>query len=447
MSWSHTSDALAVGVALAAFLATAVSQGEPVAIIGAQAHTMTRAGVLDNATIVIRDGRIATVQSGVQPPTGARIVDAGGRIVTPGLMSAGTQLGVVEVNAGAADEAVNAGPFGAAFDIQYALNPNSLAYAVARADGLTRAVVRPGGSAEAPFSGVGALLRLSPSPDIVERARAGLFVSVGGLSAASAGGSRSAQWMVIRTALDEASRCKNRPRGCRSGDSGDRLMSRLNLETVREVLDRKMPLAIAVARESDIRQAIRLADDFGIAIVIYGGAEAWRVAPLLAQRAIPVVVDAFANAPETFDEIGARADNAALLQRAGVIIAFAFQGTHATHNAGTMVREAAGIAVANGLPWEEGLKALTLNPASIWSSADRHGSLAAGLDADLVIWDGDPLESSSSPIAVFVHGEQVSLDTRQTQLGRRYSPQRARSPWPLAYDAAARESKPNAEEQ
>lgn len=403
---------------------------QSVAIIGARAVTMTDAGTIEGATILIRDGRIIAVGSNLRLPSDARVVDARGGIVTPGLMNAATQLGIVEVHSGAADQTVTQGPFGAAFDIQYAINPNSIAYDVARADGLTRAIAIPGGSAEAPFSGIGASLRLSPGTNIVDRVRAGAFVSIGGLSAVSVGGSRSAQWMLIRNALDEADRCKANARACRKSEEGDSL-ARLNREAMIAVVERRMPLAISVARESDIRQAVQLAQDYSIRVILYGAAEAWRVADLLAQRKIPVVIDTFQNTPSTFDEIGARQDNAALLHRAGVLIAFAIPGTHATHNAGTMVREAAGIAVASGLPWLEALKAITVNPASIWSMNDHYGSIAAGKEADLVIWDGDPLEPSSTPLAVWVAGDQVGLGTRQIELARRYLPDRG--PWPAAY--------------
>ncbi|HKZ72744.1 MAG TPA: amidohydrolase family protein, partial [Steroidobacteraceae bacterium] len=406
------------------------AHAETTAVVAAKAYTLTSPGAIENATIVIRDGRIVSVVAGGVPPAGARVVDAQGRIVTPGLMSAGTQLGLIEVDSTAADATVSSGALGAAFDVQYALDPNSTSLALARADGLTRAVTFPSQSADAPFNGIGAVLRLEEGPKILDVPRAGMFATTGGMSAASAGGSRGAQWLLLRNALDEAKRCAAAPAQCRNAGQGEQLVNRLNREALGAVVQGTMPLAITAARESDIRQAIRLAGDYGIRVFVYGGAEAWRAAADLAARRIPVVLDPFANTPATFDEIGARADNAAILHRAGVTIAFAVPGISMTHNAGSIVREAAGLAVANGLPWDEALRALTVNPARIWGVDQRYGSLAPGKEADLVIWDGDPLEPSSAPVVVLVAGREVPLTSRQTELRDRYSPRRATDPLP-----------------
>jgi len=393
---------------------------------------MMASGPIENATIVIRDGRIAAVGSGLAPPADATVIAANGRIVTPGLMNAGTQLGLLEVSSvpDTSDQAVSSGPLGAAFDVEFALNPNSTLLPLARADGFTRAGVLPAAAANAPFAGIGAVLRLSEGPQILDLPRAMMFANVGGMAAASAGGSRSAQWILLRNALEEAKRYRavahpSKPR--------DQLLNHLDAEALQPVVAGRMPLAVVAARESDIRQAVRLSDDFNIRVVVFGGAEAWRVAGLLAAHSIPVVLDPFADLPWTFDELGARLDNAALLQRAGVVIAFTLPPIHLSHNAGSALREAAGLAVANGLPWIEALKALTLNPAHIWGIADHYGSLSPGKDADLVIWDGDPLEPSSAPLQVWVRGRPASLETRQRLLRERYSPKQRSNPWPPEY--------------
>jgi hypothetical protein len=134
--------------------------------------------------------------------------------------------------------------------------------------------------------------------------------------------------------------------------------------------------------------------DYKLRIVIVGGAEAWRVAPELAREHVAVVLDPLAALPMTYDEIGARRDNAARLAKAGVTIAFTVtgQGIYLSYDAGSALREGAGVAVANGLPYADALRALTLNPAQIWGVGKKYGTLEPGRDADLVIWDGDPLE-------------------------------------------------------
>jgi imidazolonepropionase-like amidohydrolase len=399
----------------------------------AQTLAVIHARIADDGgdtTLIVRDGKIAEVGAGLAPPNDVRVIDAGGRLVTPGLMNAGTQLGLVEVSslADTSDQSVQKSQLGPAFDIQYALNANSTLLPRARADGLTRAGVYPGGSGAPPFAGLAATIRLAEGPAILDRPRAMMMVDLGGMAAANVGGSRAAAWILLRDALDES---KAWPRV--SGGERGQLIRRLDAEALQPVLSGETPLGIVAARESDLRQAVKLADDYHIKVVVFGGAEAWRLADVLAARRIPVVLNPFDSLPNTFDEIGARLDNAALLARAGVEIAFSVPGIEFSHNAGTGVREAAGLAVAHGLPRSEALKALTTNAADIWGIAGHYGSLKPGTDADLVVWDGDPLEPASAPVAVVVRGAPVSLDTRQVDLARRYAPATAKDPWPADY--------------
>jgi imidazolonepropionase-like amidohydrolase len=423
--------AAAVGLVLAA-----PALAQTVAIVHAKAYAAPGSAPVEDAAILIRDGRIVQVTPGGTAPAGVEVVDAHGQIVTPGLMNGATQLGVVEVDStdDGVDQAVKSGPLGAAFDIRYALNPNSELLRVARADGLTRAVSLPTGSAGAPFLGQGAALRLSEGADILDRPQVAMAVQVGGPSDAAVGGSRAAQWQILRNALDEARRYHGERR---SLEPRDQLLNHLDAEALAPVLDGRMPLAISAQRESDIRQSIDLARDEHVRVVIIGGAEAWRVAGPLAAAHIPVVLDPFANLPYSLDRIGARGDNAALLQKAGVVIAFGLtddlSSVFTSHLAGEALREAAGLAVSNGLTWDQALMAVTANPAAIWGVGDHYGSLAAGMDGDVVIWHGDPFDVSSWPETVLVRGVRASLKTRQGDLGRRYAPTHASDLWPSDY--------------
>lgn len=398
------------------------ASAETLAITRARAYTLTSDRPIENATIVVTDGRISRVGAALPPPAGARVIDAQGRIVTPGLMSGATQLGLVEVASedDASDHSLASGPLGAAFDVQYALDANSLPVEQARADGVTRAMSFPGSSAVAPFAGTGALLTLNEGADILDRPRAAVFAVIGGASATAAGGSRGAQWVLLRDALTEARDVGT----ARAHDPRDRLFPRVDLEALRTVLCGHAPLGIFAKRESDIRQAIALGRDFGIRIVLLDGAEAWRVAPLLAKTRTPVVLDPLAALPMSYDELGARADNAAILSKAGVEIAFSVPGAgiYLSYNTGPALREAAGTAVANGMPYLEALRALTAGPARIWGVADRYGTIEPGRAAALVIWDGDPLEATTAPLHVLVRGREVSRATRQSRLLDRYRP-------------------------
>ncbi len=403
------------------------------ALVHAKLYTMETDAPIADATVVVRDGKVHAVGAALAPPAGATIVDVGGRVVTPGLMSAGTQLGLIEVGSvpDTRDYTVASGSLGAAFDVQYALNPNSTLLELALADGLTRAISHPQGSAVTPFLGQAALLQLAPRLPLLDRPRVAMFAQAGTAAGAGAGGSRSAAWILLRNALEEANRFKPA-----SGVGGprDQLLGRLDAEALQPVVAGRMPLAIVAERESDIRQVIALHDDTKLPVMVYGGAEAWRVAKDLAARRIPVALDPTLNLPSSFDTLGARADNAARLTAAGVPVAFAVSAFHRSWNAGNGLRLGAGLAVANGLPWIDGLRAMTTVPAAMYGLADRYGRVARGFDADLVVWDGDPLEPSTAALRVWVRGVEVPLDDgRHRELARRYAPAAQRSDVPPAY--------------
>lgn len=400
----------------ALLLLPATATAQDLAITHAQAWPMTGAGKVSDATVVVHDGRIVSVTPSGAVPQGATVIDAGGRMVTPGLMNAATQLGLVET--GAADETNDKSStnttLGASFDIQYALNSNSVLLPVARADGLTRAVSYPAAAGTAPFMGQAATIHLTETGDILERPQVAMYVQIGSATLSAAGGSRSAQWQLLRNALIESGRYKP--------DKPDQPISRLDAEALQKVLKGQL-LVIVTQRESDIRQAIALAKDFKLRLAIMGADEAWRCADALAAAKIPVILDPMDNLPISFDQIGARLDNAAILGKAGVQMAFYASGNtiYLSYDAGEAMREVAGLAVANGLPYEDALAAMTRNPAAIFGLNDHYGTLAKDQEADLVIWDGDPLEPGTYPWKVFVGGREASLETRQTLLRDRYA--------------------------
>jgi imidazolonepropionase-like amidohydrolase len=410
------------------FIATALvltcisARAETIAIVHAKAWTLTAATSVENATVVVSDGKIASVAADGAAPAGARVIDAKGRPLTPGLVHPATHLGLLEVSAATdtVDTGTKAASLGADFDVQYAINPNSALVQLARADGVTRAVSYPVRSGMPPFAGMGALLRFRDSGDVVESGGAGVFVSIGN-HRGEGDGSRAAQWELLRHALDAAKTAASPA----AGSSSTNTPSKRDPEVLalEPVLNGKVPLAISTNRESDIRQAIKLAADYSLHVVIIGGTDAWMIRHALAAAKIPVIVDPQDNLPANFDQLGARLDNAALLHAAGVTVATAvLSGIHQSYNAGESLREGAGLAVANGLPYIDALRSITVVPAQIWGIAGRCGTIAPGKDADLVLWDGDPLEPSSAAVTVLVAGKEVSLVTRQKELRDRYLP-------------------------
>ena len=198
---------LAIG--LLGLAAASGAQAQSLAIVHAKAWIGTGNVAVDDATIVVRNGKVVSVGSGAAAPAGMEVIDAGGKVVTPGLFSGATQIGLLEVSGAedTADEAVSTGKLGAAFDIAPAVNSNSLLVEQARSDGILWALSYPSGSANPPFLGQAALLRLQDGR-ILERAKAAVFVRIGGSAASNAGGSRAAEWTLLRRALDEAKMLK-----------------------------------------------------------------------------------------------------------------------------------------------------------------------------------------------------------------------------------------------
>ena len=409
-------------IATALVLTCVSARAETIAIVHAKAWTLTAATPVENATVVVSDGKIVSVAADGAAPAGARVIDAKGRPLTPGLVHPATHLGLLEVSAATdtVDTGTKAASLGADFNVQYAINPNSALVQLARADGVTRAVSYPVRSGIPPFAGMGALLRFRDSGDVVESGGAGVFVSIGN-HRGEGDGSRAAQWELLRHALDAAKAAASPAAGSSSTNAPSK--GDPEVLALEPVLNGKVPLAISTNRESDIRQAIKLATDYSLRVVIIGGTDAWMIKHALAAARIPVIVDPQDNLPGNFDQLGARLDNAALLHEAGVTVATAvLSGIHQSYNAGESLREGAGLAVANGLPYIDALRSITVVPAEIWGIAARCGTIAPGKDGDLVLWDGDPLEPSSAALIVLVAGKEVSLVTRQKELRDRYLP-------------------------
>ena len=418
---------------LLALAMSATASAQSLAIVHAKAWTGASDSAVDDATVVVRDGKIASVTSGGAAPAGVEVIDAAGRIVTPGLFAGATQIGLVEVSGAddTADQAVDSGKLGASFDVAPALNANSLLVEHARSDGFLWALSFPSGSGVAPFLGQAAILRLKDG-DILDRAKVAVFVRIGGSAASNAGGSRAAEWTLLRRALDEAKQLK----AGRLPSAEDRLFSRIDLEALQPVINGTIPLAIQTDRESDIREAMRLKRDYQIKVVLVGAPEAWTVASELASARIPVILDPAADLPISYDALGARLDNAAILARAGVELGITPTAhmIDQSYNVGGSSRMAAGIGVANGMTYAAAIRSLTLGPASIWGASDRAGSLEPGKVADIVLWNGDPLEPSSAPAMTIVGGRKISEPTREQLLSRRYSPARTDKAWPPAYN-------------
>jgi imidazolonepropionase-like amidohydrolase len=245
---------------------------------------------------------------------------------------------------------------------------------------------------------------------------AAMFVALGETGADLAGGSRAAAILYLREALEDARDYLAHRSAYDEARRRRYRLDRLDLAAFEPVLKREIPLVVSVERASDIEAVLAVAREFDLAAVVDGGAEAWMVAGDLAKAHVPVILDPLLDLPWSFEAIGASLENAARLAKAGVLVAFKTGDSHNARN----LTQLAGNAAACGLPYEEALKAITVNPARIYGMAGITGSLETGGRADVVIWSGDPLEVTSAPVQVFIAGEKIPMTSRQTLLRDRY---------------------------
>ena len=404
---------------LAAFASTNLLAAD-LFIKGARVYTVGAQGTIANGDVVIHDDKIAAVGTALTAPAGATVIDAKGRVLTPGLFGGLSAIGLEEVQLEDAtvDEALAIkAPFHETqlrpeFDPTMAFNPRSTIVPVTRIEGVTWTVLAPstpvfgGGNF---VTGQGSAVTLDGRFDAELPGSRSLFVNVGSATFSISGGSVAAQFML----LDQAVREVRAP-----GSAGEHA---LLTAAGREAFGRYIAggrVVFHVDRAADIRQVLAFAKRNHMKPVIAGGTEAWVVANDLARDKVPVVLNALANLPADFDRIGARLDNAALLQKAGVTIAFMLDD-EPTHNA-RKLRQTAGVAVAHGLPFDAALAGLTANPADIFGLGATRGRIARGQIADLVLWTGDPLEVSTLADQVWIAGRPVEMHSRQTELRDRY---------------------------
>ena len=408
---------------VAATVFTAISlPAQSVAIVGGTVYPVSGPPI-ERGTVLIRDGKIVAVGTDVTVPADVQRVDATGRIVTPGLINAATQIGIVEIGAVAVTrEARPRGREGiaAAYTVWEGLNPASVMIPPARSAGITTVLIAPQGGL---ISGQAAMLQLveGTAADMVMRSPVAMVGQIGNPQGAGAG-SRGELLLHLREILDDARTYQRRRADFERAQTRTFAASRLDLEALAPVLDGRLPLLLDVDKASDIESALKLARDYSLKLMISGGAEAWMVADKIAAARVPVLTGAMNNIPSSFSSLGTRQENAGLLRRAGiqvVIIGNAGGGDEEAFNVRN-VRFEAGNAVAYGMSREDALRAITLTPAEVFGVANRVGSLQPGKDGDVVIWSGDPLEFASQPEHVFVRGRETRAPTRQDLLEQRY---------------------------
>jgi imidazolonepropionase-like amidohydrolase len=409
---------------LATMLASPVA-AQTVAITGATVATGDGSAPIENGTVVFQNGRIAAAGAGVAVPAGAQVIDGRGKWVAPGFVAGFSDLGIAD--AAGVEESNDAGarnaPFHAAIDVATALNPAEVKIANERLGGVTRVLVAPE-AAGSIFAGQGAVIDLGDDPDPVTHARAFQFVELGESGGRLAGGSRPAAHAMLRDALAQAEDYRRNPAAF-GGREKDSLVKRGDAIALLRVLDGTMPLVVHVERASDIRGVLALVREYPtLKLVLTGVSEGWMVAREIAAANVPVIAAALADLPASFESLGATESNVSRMRAAGVSV-----GLASTNNSGGEhnLRQYAGNLVAiarvpghTGLTWGQALAAITSGPAAALGMDGELGSLRAGRRADVVLWDGDPLELSSAPTAVWIDGRAQPMRSRQSQLRDRY---------------------------
>ena len=391
---------------------------ETVAITGGKVYPVS-APAIENGTVVIVDGKITAVGANVSIPSGARRIDARGKWVTPGLIHSSTALGVVEVDAvksGNDDSAKGEHGVAAAFHVWDALNPDSELWTPARQDGVTAVVVAPSGGFVAGQAALVETLR-GPVGGMVRKAPVGMVVDLTNLDAAEAT-ARGEVLLRLRDLLDDAAAFGKGQSAYESNQLRELAAKKSDLVALQPVLTGSLPLIVHVERAVDIQALLALARERSLRVIVQGGAEAWKVASDLAAARVPVLTGGLSNLPSDFDQLGATLENAGRLRKAGAAVAITTAGGNNFFVRD--IRQHAGNAIANGLPWDEALRAVTLTPAEIFGVADSMGSLQPGRQADVVVWDGDPFEFATRVEHVFVRGQESTERSREQMLTDRY---------------------------
>jgi hypothetical protein len=401
-------------IAGAALFSLDVAIAQDVLIRGATVHTAGERGTMKDTDILVRNGKISAIGASLRAAENVTVVEAKGRPLTPGLFGGVSAIGLEEVSQEDATVDATLGlnaptwqqQWRPEFDVTLAYNPRSSVVPITRIEGVTWTLLGPVNT-DSILAGQGAAITLDGSYDAVLDGSRTLFVKMGAAADAQSGGSRAAQYMLLDQAIREARQRGPIAEGALLHPAGRETLARY-LAGGRVVFE--------LNRAADIRTLISFARRVGMKPVISGGAEAWIVAGELAAANVPVLLNPLQNLPSDFDRLGSRLDNAALLQRAGVRIGFLSDGSHNARK----VRQHAGNAVAHGLPWEEGLAAITSAPADMFGLGATRGRIATGQFADLVLWSGDPLEVTTVAEQVWIGGRAMEMTSRQTELRDRY---------------------------
>ena len=393
--------------------------------IGAEEVLITNANIYDGksddpfiSNIYIKNGKIKNISNNLFDVE--NVIDASGMIVTPGFIATDTEIGIVEIGALSVTRDDRPSMYNIGFSVFDAFNPNSTLIPWNRANGITSAITLPKYSSS-PIGGLGSFFDLDSNINISGTKDMVMVGRVGG----SSSGSRAETFALIEDLLDLAFSIE--PRVVKSNAEIIKFMSEMplvshldlqirDIHALYKLANTDLPLIIESNRASDILKLIDLKNKYNLNLVIMGAQEATLVIEQLKDSDIPLIVNPINNIPNSFDELASNINASARLEDAGITLMFNAPRDHNYH----LIRQGAGVAVANGMSYSGAIKALSSNVSKTFKRGSK-GLIEEGASADLMIWDADPLEPSSMPIKVFINGIDTDLTTRSSRLRDRYT--------------------------
>ena len=368
---------------------------------------------------VLLDGNIISRVS-TSNLRGDKVIDATGKILTPGIISTDSEIGIVEIGALSVTRDDSSDLYQIGFSIYDAFNPNSVLIPWNRSNGITSTITLPQNT-NSPIGGLGSFFVLDSDLEITGIKDNVMIGRVGG----SGGESRAETFSIMEDLLEFASSIDSKDMDSYE-DISDLIddspiaetmeLHPRDLKALFRLINDDLPLIMKANRASDILKLIEIKEKYDLNLIIMGAQEAGLVAEKIAQNDIPLIINPINNIPGSFDELAANIELASNLENLGITLMFNAPRSHNYH----LIRQGAGVAVANGMSYEGALKAITFSPVEIFKLGKR-GQIAQGNIADLIIWDADPLEPSSMPEKVFINGKDIDLTTRMSRLTDRYT--------------------------
>ena len=427
------SAALGLGAALLVTVSVQ-AQAQPIAIVGGEIHTLVGPPIA-NGTVVIEDGRISAVGAGVSAPAGARIIDASGMSVYPGMFDAFSQIGLGEISAvDVTMDVREGGNFNPHLAAATAIHPSSEHIPVTRANGVTHALAAPG-AASGGIGGQATAIHLDgwTIEEMLIQQTVGLVMSFPSIQTQRCSpfgcfgpsGPFARAEEQYEEALDVVRGWFEDARRFQAAAEAGSAQRDLKMEAMVRVLDGEVPLLVLADQARDIRNAVEFAEEQSVGIVIVSGRDAWKEADFLAEHDVPVLLQATQNVPNNNDDpYHTTFSGPAKLYEAGVRFAMTGWASAGPNPPSRTLPYEAANAVSFGLPEDEAFNAITRYPAEILGLGDELGTIETGKIANLIVTDGAPLQIRTRMLHVIINGNEVSLDNKHKELWEKYRARR-----------------------